>query len=234
MLHFGTVWVRPEYGALCLETPASSFSFEANPNRDPEPDCCCPSKQRARASDPPLGRGAARCRTQLLPARAELKHLPGNTSPPSTVSGRLGKSSSPPAHCPGSVRARKKEQEDPAFRAAALCLASGPWAEMPQVPSAAWPQRVVGTEAKPQNKAEFRRCSYEGASRGDSTGNTPLPLSMGDLFSEAQNAAERPHRGRLCSGRQRGHGATRTMRRVFVLPGSRPCLQDCGRSPDMA
>lgn len=57
MLHFGNVWVHPEYGALCHETPASSFSFEANPNRDPEPDCCHPSKQQARASDPPLGRG---------------------------------------------------------------------------------------------------------------------------------------------------------------------------------
>ena len=36
---------------------------------------------------------------------------------------------------------------------------------------------------------------------GTVRGNTPLPLSMRGFFSEAQNIADKPHRGRLFSRR---------------------------------
>lgn len=233
MLHFGNTWVHPEYGARCLETPPAPSPLKQTQTGTQDLTAAVPASSW-HGHPTPLGHGC--CAVQGCSSSPRVRNLNTfqATHHPQRGLGEAGEILKSTAHCPEGIRARKKEREDPAFRATAPRLASGPWAEMPHVPSAAWPQRVAGTEAKPQNKAEFRRCVYEGAGRGDSTGNTPPPLSMGDLFSETQSAAERTHRGRLCSGRQRGHGATRTMHRVFVLPGSRRCLRDCGRSPDSA
>lgn len=124
------------------------------------------------------------------------------------VSVRMGQTlQGPPAHfVQGTSRLGKKEQEDPV----SFCLTElwpcvwllGPGLRCPRRPQPSWPQwEMQGPRQSHGTKPDSAGVSIRGLAMGTVRGNTPLPLSMGDLFSEAQNAADRPHRGRLFSRR---------------------------------